>query len=72
MDTGPRFGDIYLENDLPPGTSDWHWVEANNAKYKENQKYRSPDTPENRLFSRLCLEHRKCESLGTFLNKFLK
>lgn len=37
MDTGPRFGDIYIENDFTPGTSDWYRVEANNAKYRENK-----------------------------------
>lgn len=71
MNTGPRFGDIYLKNEWAPGTSEWYEVEANNAKYRENQNYHSEVTPENMLFANACSKYKK-ESLKDFLNKFSK
>lgn len=37
MDTGPREGDIFIENIYPIGSAEWHKVEANNIIYRRRE-----------------------------------
>jgi hypothetical protein len=41
MDTGPREGDLYFENDFEPGTPDYYAIQRNNAIYRERHRQRN-------------------------------
>lgn len=43
MDTGPREGDLYFENDFEPGTPDYYATQRNNAIYKERHRQKNND-----------------------------
>lgn len=47
MDTGPREGDLYLENNFEPGTPDYYAIQRNNAIYRERHRQRNNYIPDN-------------------------
>lgn len=47
MDTGPREGDLYFENDFEKGTPDWYSIERNNAIYRQRHSRKNKDIPDN-------------------------
>lgn len=66
MDTGPRFGDILLENPYKVGSRLWYEVEFNNAEYhRRNSKQKEPTT----LIGEL-VETQRGTTLSEFLSSF--
>lgn len=81
MDTGPREGDIFIENTYPTGSIGWYKVEANNIIYKRREaecqyvnKFGvfpdgTPLSEEAKLIRKLISHYSGC-SLNNFLDKF--
>ena len=69
MDTGPRFGDILLENSYKVGSRLWYEVEFNNAEYhRRNSKQKEPTTLTT-LIGEL-VETQEGTTLSEFLSSF--